>query len=58
MADEKDKHTPESVAAKVVKALLKVKPEPKKRKTRNDLHERILAKRRQKGRKVTNTTKA
>ena len=24
MADEKDKHTPESVAAKVVKALLKV----------------------------------
>jgi hypothetical protein len=26
MADEKDKHTPESVAAKVVKALLKVRP--------------------------------
>jgi hypothetical protein len=31
MADEKDKHTPESVAAKVVKALLKISPEkPKK----------------------------
>lgn len=26
MADEKDKHTPESVAAKVVKALLKYAP--------------------------------
>jgi hypothetical protein len=30
MADEKDKHTPESVAAKVVKALLKIKPATKK----------------------------
>jgi hypothetical protein len=26
MSDQKPKHTPESVAAKVVKALLKVKP--------------------------------
>jgi len=32
MADEKDKHTPESVAVKVVKALLKVSPQNKKRK--------------------------
>jgi hypothetical protein len=31
MADEKPKHTPESVASKVVKALLKVPPKEKKR---------------------------
>ena len=34
MADEKDKHTPESVAAKVVKALLKIEKSPKKDKKR------------------------
>ena len=30
MADEKDKHTPESVAAKVVRALLKATPQQKR----------------------------
>jgi hypothetical protein len=34
MADEKDKHTPESVAAKVVKALLKVPPTANKQGSR------------------------
>jgi hypothetical protein len=37
MPDDKEKHTPESVAAKVVKALLKV---PVKEKSRQRLSER------------------
>jgi hypothetical protein len=43
MVDEKDKHTPESVAAKVVKALLKVSPKKKQ----------IRPPRRKKGRQST-----